>query len=162
MMFCLGCLIGVKSNQKLASLSGCFAAPGQPTVDLSSNYYYFFYIKVGQMLSVLQLFHSDAFCAKCYSSFILDSIRYMGYTHTETEVLFPLTLMISPVSFSHLRIDRKILKNRLKRKIIFYLSSMKTRQCYYHTPFKGTEIFHLTHSPSEWHTKTIHVSIVKA
>jgi hypothetical protein len=26
---------------------------------------------------------------------------------------------------------------------------------YYHTPFKGTEIFWLAHSPSEWHTYTI-------
>jgi hypothetical protein len=31
---------------------------------------------------------------------------------------------------------------------------------YYHTPFKGTSIFCLAHSPSEWHTYTIHVSIV--
>ena len=31
---------------------------------------------------------------------------------------------------------------------------------YCHTLFKGTEIFCLAHSPSEWHTYTIHVSIV--
>ena len=30
----------------------------------------------------------------------------------------------------------------------------------YHTPFKGTSIFCLAHSPSEWNTYTIHVSIV--
>ena len=47
----------------------------------------------------------------------------------------------------------------------------KTQQCcsswnkpvpgtYYHTPFKGTYIFCLAHSLSEWHTYTIHVSIV--
>ena len=33
---------------------------------------------------------------------------------------------------------------------------------YYHTPFKGTEILCLVHSPSEWHTLTIHVSIVSS
>ena len=31
---------------------------------------------------------------------------------------------------------------------------------YYHTPFKGTYIFCLGHSTSEWHTYTIHFSIV--
>jgi hypothetical protein len=31
---------------------------------------------------------------------------------------------------------------------------------YYYTPIKGTSIFSLVHSPSEWHTYTIHVSIV--
>ena len=30
----------------------------------------------------------------------------------------------------------------------------------YHTPFKGSSIFCLAQSPSEWHTYTIHVSIV--
>ena len=32
---------------------------------------------------------------------------------------------------------------------------------YYHTPFKGTSIFCLAPSPSEWHTCTIHVSWLK-
>ena len=31
---------------------------------------------------------------------------------------------------------------------------------YYHTLFKGTYIFCLAYSPSEWHTYTFHVSIV--
>ena len=31
---------------------------------------------------------------------------------------------------------------------------------YYHTLFKGTEIVCLAHSPSEWHTYTIQVSVV--
>jgi hypothetical protein len=31
---------------------------------------------------------------------------------------------------------------------------------YYHTPFKGNKKNCLVHSPSEWHTYTIHVSIV--
>jgi hypothetical protein len=31
----------------------------------------------------------------------------------------------------------------------------------YHTPFKGTEIFCLALSPTEWHIYTIHVSRLK-
>ena len=40
-----------------------------------------------------------------------------------------------------------------------FLTQMGAPGTYYHTPFKGTYIC-LAHSPSEWHTNTIHVSIV--
>lgn len=39
-----------------------------------------------------------------------------------------------------------------------FLTQTAAHGTYYHTPFKGTSIFCLAYSPSEWNTHTIHVS----
>jgi hypothetical protein len=41
-----------------------------------------------------------------------------------------------------------------------FLTQIGVPGTYYHILFKGTSIFGLAHSPCEWHTYTIHVSIV--
>jgi hypothetical protein len=41
-----------------------------------------------------------------------------------------------------------------------FLTQTGAPHTYCHTPFKGTYIVRLAHSSSEWHTHTIHVSIV--
>uniref|UniRef100_A0AAZ3PUY0 Choline/carnitine acyltransferase domain-containing protein n=1 Tax=Oncorhynchus tshawytscha TaxID=74940 RepID=A0AAZ3PUY0_ONCTS len=44
--------------------------------------------------------------------------------------------------------------------VLQFLTQTSAHGTYNHTPFKGNYIFCLAHSPSEWHTYTIHVSIV--
>jgi hypothetical protein len=39
-----------------------------------------------------------------------------------------------------------------------FLTQTGVPATYYHTLFKGTSVFCLAHSQSEWHTYTIHVS----
>ena len=41
-----------------------------------------------------------------------------------------------------------------------FLTQTGAPDTYYHTLFKGTKIFCLAHSPSQWLTYTTHVSIV--
>jgi hypothetical protein len=41
-----------------------------------------------------------------------------------------------------------------------FLTQTGAHGTYYNTPFKGTKIFCLAYSPSEWHTYTLHVYII--
>jgi hypothetical protein len=43
--------------------------------------------------------------------------------------------------------------------VLQFLTQISVPGPYYHTQFKGTYIFWLAHSLSEWHPYTIHVSI---
>jgi hypothetical protein len=45
--------------------------------------------------------------------------------------------------------------------VLQFLTQIGALGTYYHTLFKGTSIFCLAHSPSEWHAYTFHISRFK-
>jgi hypothetical protein len=54
---------------------------------------------------------------------------------------------------------RKLLSVKIPATLQF-LTQTGVPETYYQTLFKTTSVFCLAQSPSEWHTNTIHVSIV--
>ena len=75
---------------------------------------------------------------------------------------FPQQCQVDRMSFGWgtiLDTHRKLLSVKIPATLQF-LTQTGAPETYYHTLFKTTSVFCLAHSPSEWHTYTIHVPIV--